>query len=159
MKRHGLVIAVAMIAGHPACADAAEFSYSYLEMTADLSKTRNTAAAPVEDEADGRLFSIAGSWQVFDSFYVKGLWSRETKEFSNEVAGKELNLDSKQTITALGGGYHFEAGERTSIYVETLAIVDFEVEHSIPLVTPSMFGPPTVTKTDSVIEGCNSCGM
>ena len=31
--------------------------------------------------------------------------------------------------------------------------MDFEVEHSIPLVTPSVSGPPTVTTTDSIIEG------
>ena len=142
-----------MLAGLPAGANAADFSYSYLEVTADLSKTRNTAAAPLEDDADGRLFGIAGSWQVFGSFYIKGAWSRETKEFGNEVARTPVDLDSRQTVTALGAGYHFDAGEQTSIYAEALAIVDFEVEHSIPLVTPSPFGPPTVTTTRSVIEG------
>ena len=147
------LIAFVTLAGLSEGANAAEFSYSYLEVTADLSKTRNTAMAPLEKDADGRLFGIAGSWEVSGPFYVKGSWSRETKEFGNEVAGTPVNLDSRQTVTMLGAGYHVETGEWTSIYVEALAIVDFKVEHSVPLVTPLMGGPPAVTTTQSVIEG------
>ena len=153
VKHCAMLIALATLAGLSTGANAADFSYSYLEITADLSKTRNTAPAPLEDDADGRLFGIGGSWEVFDSFYVKGSWSKETKEFGNEVARTAVHLDSRQTVTTLGAGYHFEAGERTGVYAEALVIVDFEVEHSIPLVTPSAFGPPTVTTTQSVIEG------
>ena len=153
VKRYTRLIVLVSLASLSAGANAAEFSYSYLEVTADLSKTRNTAPAPLEDGADGRLFEIAGSWEVFDAFYVKGAWSRETKKFGNEVAGTPVDLDSRQTMTTLGVGYHVAAGERTSFFAEALMIVDFEVEHSIPLVTPSAFGPPRVTTTQSVIEG------
>ena len=153
VKHCARLIVLASLAGLSAGANAAEFSYSYLEVAADLSKTRNTAEAPLEDDADGRLFAVAGSWEVFDKFYVKGAWSRETKEFGNEVAGAPVDLDSRQTMITLGAGYHVEAGERTSLYAEALVVADFEVEHSIPLVTPSAFGPPTVTTTQSVIEG------
>lgn len=153
MKHHATLIAVAILAGLPASAYGADFSYSYLEVTADLSKTRNTAAAPLKNDADGRLIGIAGSWEISDSFYVKVAWSRERKEFGNEVAGTPVNLDSEQTATALGAGYRVRAGERTSVYAEALAIVDFRVEHSVPLVTPAEFGPPAVTTTRSVIEG------
>ncbi len=153
VKHCATLIVLGLLAGLSTGANAADFSYSYLEVTADLSKTRNTAPAPLADDADGRLFGLAGSWEVFDAFYVKGAWSRETKEFGNEVAGTPVDLDSRQTIFMLGAGYHFEAGEQTSLYAEALMIVDFEVEHSIPLVTPSAFGPPTVTTTQSVIGG------
>ena len=61
---------------------------------------------------DGRLFGLVGSWEVFNSFYVKGAWSRETKDFSNEVALTPVDLDSKQAVIDLGAGYHFDAGER-----------------------------------------------
>ncbi len=153
VKRCTRLIVLASLASVSAGANAADFSYSYLEVTADLSKTENTAQAPLQDDADGRLFGIAGSWEVFDAFYVKGAWSRETKEFGNEVAGTPVDLDSRQTMTTLGAGYHVETGERTSFYAEALMIVDFEVEHSVPLVVPSAFVPPTVTTTQSVIEG------
>lgn len=153
MKHCATLIVLASLAGLSTGAKAADFSYSYLEVTADLSKTRNTAPAPLTDDADGRLFGLAGSWEIFDAFYVKGAWSRETKEFGNEVARTPVDLDSRQTVSTLGAGYHVETGERTGFYAEALMIVDFEVEHSVPLVTPSAFGPPTVTTTQSVIEG------
>ena len=153
MKHCARLIVLASLAGFSTGANAADFSYSYLEVTADLSKTRNTAPAPLEDDADGRLFGLAGSWEVFDAFYVKGAWSRETKEFGNEVVRTRVDLDSRQTVSTLGAGYHVESSERTSFYAEALILVDFEVEHSIPLVTPSAFGPPTATTTQSVIEG------
>ena len=152
MTRYGKLLALAVLAGLPASSKA-EFSYSYLELTADVSKTENTATAPLEDDADGRLFGLVGSWEVFDSFYVKGAWSRETKDFSNEVALTPVDLDSKQTVIDLCAGYHFDAGERTSIYAEALAIVDFEVKHRIPIVVPSQSGPPSVSKADSTIHG------
>ncbi|MDD9982512.1 MAG: hypothetical protein OXU81_14345 [Gammaproteobacteria bacterium] len=120
---------------------------------ADLSRTENTAEAPLGGDADGRLFGIGGSWEVFDSFYVKGTWSRETKEFRNEVALTPVDLDSEQTVAALGGGYHWDAGEQTGIYAEALAIVDFDVEHRIPIVVPSQSGPPSVSTVESSIEG------
>ena len=153
MKYRAGLLALAMFTGLSADASSAEFSYSYLEVTADLSKTRNTATAPLADDADGRLIGIAGSWEVFDQIYVKGTWSRETKEFGNEVAGVPLDLESRQTLAMLGAGYHVEVGERLSIYAEALAVVDFEVEHTVPLVTRSANGPPAVTTTQSVIEG------
>ena len=153
MKRSGRPVALAILLSLPASSSAAKFSYSYLELTADASKTENTAAAPLEDDAHGQLFGIVGSWEVFDSFYVKGAWSRETKDFRNEVAHTPVDLDSQQTVFALGAGYHFDAGERTSIYAETLAIVDFEVEHRIPIVVPSQSGPPSVSTADSTIDG------
>ena len=153
VKRCAIPVVIAWLAGLSTGANAADFSYSYLEVTADLSKTRNTAPAPLADDADGRLFGLAGSWEVFDAFYVKGAWSRETKKFGNEVARTRVDLDSRQTVSTLGAGYHVETGERTSFYAEALIIVDFEVEHSVPLVTPSAFGPPTVTTAQSVIEG------
>ena len=153
MKRSGRPVALAILLSLSASSSAAEFSYSYLELTADVSKTENTAAAPSEDDAHGQLFGIVGSWEVFDSFYVKGAWSRETKDFRNEVAHTPVDLDSQQTVFALGAGYHFDAGERTSIYAEALAIVDFEVEHRIPIVVPSHSGPPSVSKADSTIYG------
>lgn len=153
VKHCATLIVLASLAGLSTGANAADFSYSYLEVTADLSKTRNTAPAPLADDADGRLFGLAGSWEVFDEFYVKGAWSRETKEFGNEVARTPVDLESRQTISMLGAGYHFEADEQTSLYAEALVIVDFEVKHSVPLVTPSAFGPPAVTTTQSVIKG------
>lgn len=111
------------------------------------------AEAPLEDDAKGRLFAIAGSVEVLDAFYVKGAWSRETKTFGNEVAGTPVDLESRQTLAILGAGYHTETGERTSFYAEALMIVDFRVEHSVPLVTPSVSGTPTVTTVQSGIEG------
>ena len=153
VTRYGKLFALAVLAGLPASSPAAEFSYGYLERTADVSKTENTAAAPLEDDAYGRLFGIVGSWEVFDSFYVKGAWSRETKDFRNEVALTPVDLDSKQTVIDLGAGYYFDAGERTNIYAEALAIVDFEVEHRIPIVVPAQSGPPSVSKADSTIYG------
>ena len=153
VKRFGRPVALAILASLPASSQAAEFSYSYLELMADVSKTENTATAPLEDDADGQLFGIVGSWEVFDSLYLKGAWSRETKDFRNEVAHTPVDLDSKQTVFALGAGYHFDAGERTSIYAEALAIVDFEVEHRIPIVVPSQSGPPSVSTADSTIDG------
>ncbi len=155
MKR--ISIAAAILAGLPAWAGAGEFSYSYLELTADVSRTRNTADNPVERGADGRLFGIAVSWEAHDSIYLKAAWSRESKDFSNVVLGTALNLDSTQTVTMLGAGYRFDAGARTDLYAEALAIPDFEVDHSIPLVvvTPSPGGPPvtSVGTQDSSIEG------
>ena len=153
MRRRGRLIAVAVLAALPAGGHAVEFSYRYLELAADLSKTENTAADPVEEDAGGRLLGVSGSWEAFDSFYLKGAWSRETKEFGNEVAGTPVDLDSEQTMLAAGAGYHFEAGERTGVYAEALAIVDFEVEHLVPVVVPSRFGPPSVSTVDSTIEG------
>lgn len=88
-----------------------------------------------------------------DSFYVKGAWSRETKELGNEMARTPVDLHSEQTLIALGAGYHFDASERTSIYAEALAIVDLKVEHRIPIVVPSRSGPPTVSTQDSTIDG------
>ena len=158
VKRCARLIVLASLASLPAGASAADFSYSYLEVTGDLSKTRNTAEAPLEEDADGRLFGIAGSFEVFDGYYLKGAWSRETKEFGNEAAGTPVDLDSRQTVTTLGAGYRVEAGERTSFYAEALMIVDFEVEHSVPLVISSASGPPAVTTTQSVIGG-NGLGV
>ena len=106
MRRFVTPITLAVLAGLPASGYAAEFSNSYLEMTADLSKTENTAANPVKKDANGRLSGIAASWEVFGSFYVKGAWSRERKEFENEVARTPVNLNSNQTMTTLGAGYH-----------------------------------------------------
>ena len=88
-----------------------------------------------------------------DSFYLKGALSRETKEFSNEVSRTPVDLDSEQTVIALGAGYRLDPGERTSFYAEALAIVDFEVEHQIPIVVPSRSGPPSVSTTHSTIDG------
>ncbi|MCZ0934413.1 MAG: hypothetical protein OXJ54_04450 [Gemmatimonadetes bacterium] len=152
MTRHPRLIAFVIFAGLPASAQATQFSYSYLELTGDLSKTENTAQNPVGD-ADGRLLGISGSWKVFDSVHLKGAWSRETKGFSNEVAGTPLDLDSEQTVGTLGAGVHFGVGERTSIYAEALAIVDFGVEHLVPMVVPSMRGPPSVSTVESTLDG------
>lgn len=146
-------IALAMLAALSTSAQAADFSYSYFEATGDLSKTKNTAAAPLEDDADGELFGFSGSWEVLDPIYVKAAWSRETKDFSNEVLGTPLDLDSRQTLALLGAGYHLETDDRTSLYFEAFGILEFKVKHSIPLVTPSQFGPPSVAKTESVLKG------
>ena len=43
VKHCATLIALATLAGLSTGANAADFSYSYLEVTADLSKTRNTA--------------------------------------------------------------------------------------------------------------------
>lgn len=137
----------------PSKTAASDFSYTYVEAVVDASKTRNTADAPVEKDADGDLIGFEASLEVAGAFYVKGSWSREAKDFSNEVAQVPLELDSEQVVTSVGAGYHFERGERTSIYLEALAILDFEVDHSVPQVTPSRFGPPTVTTQDSTIAG------
>ncbi|MCY3770512.1 MAG: hypothetical protein OXG98_00600, partial [Gemmatimonadetes bacterium] len=137
MTRYGPLIAFAVFSGLSGSGGAADFSYSYLELAADLSRTENTATAPLENDADGRSFGIGGSWEVSDSVYVKYAWSRETKEFVNEVALTPVDLNSEQSAIALGGGYHWDAGERTGIYTEALAIVDFAVEHLIPVVVPS----------------------
>ena len=153
VKRFATLLVLAGFLAQPVSTLAAEFSYGYLELMADVSKTENTAAAPLEKDADGRLFGIAASWEVSDSFYLKGAWSRETKEFSNVVARTPVDLESKQTVIALGAGYHFDSSERTSLYAEALAIVDFEVEHRIPIVVPSRSGPPTVSTADSTIDG------
>jgi len=153
VKRVRVPVALAIFLSLPASSAAAEFSYSYLELMADVSRTENTALAPVEEDAHGQLLGIAASLEVSDSLYLKGAWSRETKDFRNEVAHTPVDLDSKQTVFALGAGYHFDAGERTSLYAEALAIVDFEVEHRIPIVVPSRSGPPTVSTADSTIDG------
>ena len=153
LTRYGKFVALAVLATLPASSGAAEFSYSYMEAMADLSRTDNTADAPLDGDADGRLFGLGGSWEVSDSLYVKGAWSRETKDFRNEVAFTPVALDSEQTVIALGGGYHWDAGEKTSIYAEGLAIVDFEVKHRIPIVVPSQSGPPSVSTVESSIEG------
>ena len=153
LTRYGQFVALAVFAALPASGGAAEFSYSYLEAVADRSRTKNTADAPLGGDADGRLFGLGGSWEVSDSLYVKGAWSRETKDFRNEVAFTPVDLDSEQTVIALGGGYHWDAGEKTGIYTEVLAIVDFEVEHRIPIVVPSRSGPPSVSTVESSIEG------
>ena len=153
MRQLLMPITPAVLAGLPASGYAAEFSYSYLELTADLSKTENTAANLVKKDANGRLLGIAGSWKAFGSFYMKGAWSRETKGFGNEVAGTPVNLNSTQMMTTLGAGYHFRTGERTDIYAEALVIVDFKVKHLVPVVVPSEFGPPTVSTVNSTIEG------
>ena len=147
-----MLVALGVVVGLPTSSDAADFRYSYLELTADMSRTENTAAAPLDD-ASGRLFGIAGSWEVLGSLYVKGAWTRETKDFRNEVANTPVDLNSEQTTVALGAGYHLDAGERTSIYAEAQAIVDFDVKHRIPIVTPSRMGPPSVSTVDSSIEG------
>ena len=153
MRRFLMLMVPAVLASLSASGYAADFSYSYLELKADLSKTENTATNPVEKDANGRLLGVAGSWEAFGSFYMKGAWSRETKEFGNEVVGTPVNLDSNQTTIALGAGYHFKTGERTDIYTEALAIVDFKVEHLVPVVVPSEFGPPSVSTVNSTIDG------
>ncbi len=137
----------------PASVAANDFSYTYIEAIADASKTRNTADAPVEKDADGNLLGFEASWEIAGAFYVKGAWSRETKDFANEVARTALELDSEQVVTSLGAGYHIERGERTSFYLEAAAILELEVDHSVPHVTPSRFGPPVVTTQDSTIDG------
>ena len=153
MTRYEKLVALAVFVALPASGGAAEFSYSYLEAVADLSRTDNTAEAPLGGDADGRLLGIGGSWEVSDSLYVKGAWSRERKDFRNEVALTPVDLDSEQTVIALGGGYHRDVGERTGIYAEVLAIVDFDVKHRIPIVVPSRSGPPSVSTVESSIEG------
>ena len=153
VTRYEKWVALAVFAALPASSGAAEFSYSYLEAMVDLSRTENTAEAPLGGDAGGRLFGLGGSWEVFDSLYVKGAWSRETKDFRNEVALTPVDLDSEQTVIALGGGYHWDAGEKTSIFAEALAIVDFDVEHRIPIVVPSRSGRPSVSTVESRIEG------
>ncbi len=80
-----------------------------------------------------RTNSLAVSWEVFDSIDVKGSWSQETKDFSHTVAGTVLDFDSAQTVAASGVGYHAEIGEATSDDFEARAIIDFDVDHSIPL--------------------------
>ena len=153
VTRYGKIVALAVFAALPASSGAAEFSYSYLEAMADLSRTENTAEAPLGGDAEGRLFALGGSWEVSDSLYVKGAWSRETKDFSNEVASTPVDLDSEQTVIAFGAGYHWDAGEKTSVYAEGLAIVDFDVKHRIPMVVPAQSGPPSVSTVESSIEG------
>ena len=152
MKHCAMLIALATLAGLSTGANAADFSYSYLEITADLSKTRNTAPAlwrtmPMAGCSGSGLLGIV-------RFVLRqGLMVEGDQGVRQRGRAHRVDLDSRQTVTALGAGYHFEAGERTGVYAEALVIVDFEVEHSIPLVTPSAFGPPTVTTTQSVIEG------
>ena len=111
VKRVRVPVALAIFLSLPASSAAAEFSYSYLELMADVSRTENTAVAPLADDSHGQLFGIAASLEVFDSLYLKGAWSRETKDFRNEVAHTPVDLDSRQTVVALGAGYHFDAGE------------------------------------------------
>lgn len=151
--RLGLPVALVLIVGLPESGHGEDFSYRFVEVTADVSRTKNTADAPLEDDARGRYVGVGGSWEVFDSLYFKGAWSRETKTFRNEVERTPLDLNSEQTDIVLGAGYHFNVGERTSVYAEALALVHFEVEHLIPVVVPSQSGPPTVSTSDSVIDG------
>ena len=61
MTRYGKSVALAAL---PASSGAAEFSYSYVEAVADLSKTETTAEAPLAGDADGRLLGIGGSWKL-----------------------------------------------------------------------------------------------
>ena len=153
------LIALALLAGLPSSA-AAQFSYSYLEVTADLSRTKNTADVPIEEDAAGWRFGVAGSVEVFESLYARGVWSQETKEFSNLVAHTRVDLDSRRTVTALGAGYHLELGARSSVYAEALAIVGFNVEHTIPLLEfPAPHGPLTVSTptTTSTTAGSSEC--
>ena len=84
---------------------------------------------------------------------MKGARSRETKKLGNEVAGTPVNLNSRQTMTTLGAGCHFRAGEWTGICAEALAVVDFKVKHLVPVVVPSEFGQPSVSTVNSTIEG------
>lgn len=155
MNNAGTLATLALVAGVALDSQAEELTFSYFEVTGDLSRTENTAAAPLDDNADGRFFGIEGSWEVMERFYVKGSWSNETKEFSNEVARTPLNLDSEQRTLAFGGGYYQPIGtaKSTSWYGELMYLADFTVDHLVPLVTPQTFGPPMVTTTDSTIEG------
>ena len=111
MIRYAELVAPALFAGLPVSSGAAKFSYSYLALTADVSKTENTATAPLDEDADGRLLGITASWDVSDSFYLKGAWSRETKEFANVVSRTPVDLDSEQTVIALGVGYRLDPGQ------------------------------------------------
>ena len=72
VTRYGMLVALPDLAALPASSRAAEFSYSYVEAVANLSRTENTAEAPLVGDADGRLLGVGASWEVFESPYVKG---------------------------------------------------------------------------------------
>ena len=70
---------------------ASEFSYGHLEITAEPPKTSGTAKmAPLEEDANGHFFGIAGSRKVPGLFHVTGTWSRENKGLGTvDGAGSE----------------------------------------------------------------------
>ena len=141
--------AIALTAVIVAASSHAEFTYSYVEVGGDVSRTENTADNPTDD-ADGRLFGINASWQWTDSLYTRVSYSTEDKTFSNLVVTTDLQLDTTQTYLTVGLGHVWQVGDSTDLYLEGMW-ADTEVEHDVPAIQPQMFGPPAVGTRVSVI--------
>jgi len=129
-------------------AGAADLSYSYLEVTGDISRTDNTSLGAIEN-ADGRFLGVKASYEVAESWHVKGGYSQEHKSFGNEVLGRDfqrtdIELKTDQIFFEIGGGHHWTISERTDLYVEALAMRT-RVDHDIPkMIEPETGagGPP-----------------
>jgi len=151
MKFFGTLVILMLLSGLAAAVHAADFSYTYVEFVGDMSTTDNISEGAVED-GDGTSYAVRGSFEIFDSLYARVGYSREKKTFANDVIGTMLSLDSDQTFLDLGAGFHVKTGEQTSLHGEVF-VLDTEVDHTVPQITPGMRGPPQVSTRVSVIEG------
>ncbi len=142
-KGFAAVTATLVILALPAWAD---FSYNYVELQGDLSRTDNTARGAIGD-ADGSLFGVEAAFEVTDSLYLKGGISVEDKSFRNEIAGVmsnpngpplsfdfgEIDLDTRQFFLSLGAGYRLAVSDSTDVFGE-LMVKYTEVDHDLPCV-------------------------
>ena len=135
---------------------AADFDYTWVEVSADGSRTKNTSAGAIGD-ADGTSFGFRGSLSISDAWYLTGGYLKESKSFRNDVVGTKLNLSTDQTFLDFGAGYHWKLADRTDLYAEAF-ILDSKVRHDLPVVSvrPStQGGPPTqaVSKRVGTLDG------
>ncbi len=138
--------AAALIFAAASSAGAADLSYSFLEVTGDISRTENTSRGATEN-ADGTFLGVKASYEIAESWHVKAGYSREHKRFGNEVLGRDfrvtdIDLETDQVFFEIGGGHHWTISERTDLYIEALAMRT-RVDHDIPkMIEAEAGGPP-----------------
>ena len=151
MKWYGVVTGLVLWSGLSGGLQAADFSYRYFEISGDVSATDNTSMGAAGD-ADGSFAALRASYEFAGVWHLRAGYSRESKSFANDVADTRLTLHTDQRFLEFGAGYHHEVSERTDVYAEAL-VLDTRVDHDLPVITPSMRGPPTVSKRVGVLEG------
>jgi len=111
------------------------FSYSYVELAGDLSRTHNTARGAVGD-SPGRMLSIGAAREVNDRVYFHGKLSTEDKDLQNDVFGfgGTTDLDTTQQVAALGIGLRAPVTTATDAFAEAAAMHS-TLDHRIPCVT------------------------
>ena len=124
--------------------------YSYVELRAGVSKTRNEWPGAGSD-ASGRPVGFAASWKVDEGWYLTAGYSRERSRFSNEAAGTVLNLRARQAVAMAGGGRFWSIGSGADLYAEASALHS-RVNHEHPDVRPAAGGRPTVAKRNAAAE-------